>query len=322
MKTVLFIGLNYYVYPKEIIRTFQEKGWKVNFYEIEPRTLVFKTLRYANPKIYRKLIDQYHFDLIEKELNNSYDLVFFLTVHFFSQANLLALKKSHENSKFVLYNWDPVTIFNYIPYLNYFNQTFTFDKEDAIKYELNYLPLFCIEAFYQNKHKSEQIFKQDVYMVGNLVSTRRYESVKKFADYCRANGIIFKYFLKTTPVVFFRLLMAGYLPFGIKMRSIRKTEFLDLMRQSRAVYDFSNHIQSGYTMRVIENFCANKKIITNNPLLNEEPFFSKDRFFIFKGFDYDGVKEFIYTPMKQESYSETFWLHNWVETIINSVELN
>jgi hypothetical protein len=260
--------------------------------------------------------------LIEKELNNSYDLVFFLTVHFFAHENLLALKKSHENSKFVLYNWDPVTIFNYIPYLYFFDQTFTFDKEDALKYKVNYLPLFCIEAFYQNKHKSEQIFKQDVYMVGNLVSTRRYESVKKFADYCKGNGIKFKYFLKTTPVVLFRLLMAGYFPSDIKMRSIRKTEFLDLMRQSRAVYDFSNHIQSGYTMRVIENFCSDKKIITNNPLLKEEPFFSEDRFFIFKGFEFDGVKDFIYSPLKQESYSEFFWLHNWVEKITNSVELN
>ena len=83
MKSVLFIGLNYYIYPKEIIRTFEDKGWKITFYEIEPRTLVYKILRYFNPKKYRKLIDQYHIDIIKKESGNSYDLVFFLTVHFF-----------------------------------------------------------------------------------------------------------------------------------------------------------------------------------------------------------------------------------------------
>jgi hypothetical protein len=115
--------------------------------------------------------------------------------------------------------------------------------------------------------------------------------------------------------------MAGYFPIGIKMRSIRKQEFLDLMRESKSVYDFSNHVQSGYTMRVIENFCSNTKIITNNVLLKQEPFFSNDRFFIFNDFNFKGVKEFIHTPLNDENISESFWLCNWLETILEKTDL-
>ena len=322
MSKVLFIGLNYYVYPNEIIKTFVEKGWKVTFYEIEPSSIVYKSFRYLNKKIYRSKIDKYHRELIRYESNKSYDLVLFLTVHFFSHENMIKIKNDHKESKFVLYNWDPVTVFNYIPYLNYFDQTFTFDKEDSVKYEVNYLPLFCIQDFYLNKHKDSDNFKQDVYMVGNLVSIRRYESIKKFEAYCSLNKISFKYFLKATPIIILRLLLAGHFPSGIKVRSIRRNEFLDIMRDSKAVYDFSNHIQTGYTMRVIENFCSDKKIITNNPLLKQEPFYSEDRFFIFSDSDYEGVKQFINKPMVPEEHSQLFWLSSWIETIINSVELN
>jgi hypothetical protein len=320
MKSVLFIGLNYYVYPSAIIEAFEEKGWSVTFYEIEPSSIMYKSLRYLNKKIYRKKIDTYHNELINKESSKSYDLVFFLTVHFFSHENMIKLKKDHDEAKFVLYNWDPVTVFNYIPYLGYFDQTFTFDKADSIKFNVNYLPLFCIKDFYQNKHSATEKFKQDVYMVGNLVSIRRYESVKKFKEYCVANKISFKFFLKATPVIILRLLFAGYFPSGIKMRSIRKEEFLVLMRGSKAVYDFSNHIQTGYTMRVIENFCSDKKIITNNASLKEESFFSNDRFFIFKDLDFSGVKEFLNFPLNTEEYSQSFWLCNWVDNILRSIK--
>lgn len=320
MKNVLFIGLNYYVYPNEIIKTFEEKGWKVTFYEIEPSTIVYKSLRYLNQKTYRNKIDKYHSELINTESTNSYDLVLFLTVHFFSHENMIRIKNDHKEAKFVLYNWDPVTVFNYIPYLDYFDQTFTFDKADSVKYGVNYLPLFCIKDFYQNKHSNTEKFKQDVYMVGNLVSIRRYESVKKFEEYCVANKISFKYFLKATPVAILRLLIAGHFPSGIKMRSIRRKEFLDLMRESKAVYDFSNHIQTGYTMRVIENFCSDKKIITNNPLLKEESFYSNDRFFIFNDFDFSGVKDFINSPLMVEEYSQSFWLCNWVDNILKTIK--
>lgn len=319
MKSVLFIGLNYYVYPTQIIKTFQEKGWNVKFHEIEPTNFIFKSLRNLNKKSYRKKIDQYHLDIINEESKNSYDLVFFLTVHFFSHDNIKRLKRDHIKSKFVLYNWDPVSIFNYIPYISYFDQVFTFDKADSVKYETSYLPLFCIEDFYKNV--ASENFKYDVYLVGNIVSVRRYESVKKFSDYCRKNNISFKYFLKATPVTLMRLLFSGYLPLGVKMRSIRKDEFIDLMRDSKAVFDFSNHIQTGYTMRVIENFCSGKKIITNNPLLKDELFFSNDRFLIFKDYDFSDVKEFLNIPLKQENYSPKFWLRNWVDNILTSVNL-
>ena len=75
-------------------------------------------------------------------------------------------------------------------------------------------------------------------------------------------------------------------------------------------------------MRVIENFCSDKKIITNNALLKGESFFSNDRFFIFEDLEFSGLKEFLNSPLNTEVYSQSFWLCNWVDNILKSIKLN
>ena len=68
-------------------------------------------------------------------------------------------------------------------------------------------------------------------------------------------------------------------------------------------------------MRVIENLCAGMKIITNNPRVRDEHFYSPDRFHVYEGLDFTGVREFLDSPLADpeadfpEYHVQTFVQH-------------
>lgn len=72
-----------------------------------------------------------------------------------------------------------------------------------------------------------------------------------------------------------------------------------MVESSVAVFDFANHAQSGYTMRIFENLCAGKKIVTSNTRIRHESFYSPDRIHVFEDLDFAGVKQFLEVPLAE-----------------------
>lgn len=94
--------------------------------------------------------------------------------------------------------------------------------------------------------------------------------------------------------------------------------FVSLIENSSAVFDYANHRQSGYTMRTIENLCAGRKIITNNPGIREEPFYTSDRIYILKNLDFTGVKEFLEVPlMYPDEAFESFHIDRFIGQLVS-----
>lgn len=312
-KKILFIGLSFYNYPAEIIKTLESKGYEVSFHAILPFTLPVRIFRHLSKRIYDRLIDKYHQKIIEDEQGKDYDYVFFLTVHFFSHHNINKLKQSQSKAKYLLYNWDPVTVFDYRSYIKYFDEVFTFDIEDSKQLDVNYLPLFATSDFF--KVSSQDNYNYDVYIVGSLVTNRRYEYVQTFAEYCEANNITFKRYLKCTPLSYLNILKTGVIPKGVSFKSLGRKDFFEIVKNSKAVFDFSNHVQSGYTMRVAENLCAGKKIITNNYNIKEEEFYDTDTIFVYEGANFKGVDEFLKKEIVRKNHFTKWSIQNWVDAI-------
>lgn len=298
-----------------MINEMRLKGYEVTFYPVELRKTQDKILRILSASAYQKKLNRFHQHIIKQERNNKYDYIIFLQVHTFSIANFIRLRQNHMESKFVFYSWDALSpVINYKPYLPYFDNAYTFDPHDAKMCNINYLPLFCIRDF-QNQPAIKT--KYDVYMVGNLVKTERYQAVLTFEKYCKKNKISFKKHLKCTPVVMFKLLLKGFIPHGLKLHSIPREKFILLLRQSKATFDFANHKQSGYTMRFIENMCSGKKIITNNKHAVQETFYSPDRFFIFDELKFDGITNFLKEPIKNnDKQYEQFYIQSFIKTLL------
>ncbi|MBL8480672.1 MAG: hypothetical protein JNJ60_00630, partial [Rhodocyclaceae bacterium] len=212
-----------------------------------------------------------------------------------SLANLARLREQQKNAQFTLYNWDALSNHDYRPQAPFFDRVLTFDRRDAEQHGYDYLPLFCQRSMQGLRRDRAQ--PGTLFMVGNIVKPQRYAAVEAFRTYCGAHGLTFHQHLKISPVVWAQLRRAGVHPTGISLRSIAGDAFRDMIETALGVFDFANHAQSGQTMRMMENLCTGKKIVTNNAWVKREPFYSPDRIHVFEGMEFGGVADFLRTPL-------------------------
>ena len=311
MKKILFIGLDYYHYPKSIKMELEKLGCQVDYFPIEPRTLFYKTTRYIFKWLYRKYLNNYHSDIISKTFHNEYDIVFFITSHFFSLDNLKRLKETHSTAKFIAYHWDSIEQFDFLNTVQFFDRVLSFDRQDCIENGLEYLPLFSVGIYKELKKKKQDI---DVYTVSSIVRPERYLLIDQFRKFCIDNNVSFYFHLKVTPVTYFRILLKGVMPKGVSFKTIDHLVMKDIVERSRAVLDVTNHPQSGLSIRVIENICGGKKIITTNQNVKHEKFFNGEQIYLLNRYNISGVKNFLKQNCKTKEYPELL-IENWLKRI-------
>ena len=321
MGKILFIGWNYQDYTHEMVAELGEQGFSVTYYPLHPYSTPTKIRRIVSPQWATAVETKQQRIMVEKEKGNRYDIVFCL-LPFLKIENLAILKEQHREATFILYIWDAVAGYtrkgiDMQHYFDYFDKVYTFDMQDAVYYHINYLPLFCIRK-YQDMAADGNDCNDNVYMVGNLADLRRYDAVKQFDLYCAKNDIHFDYFLKSTVTKNIKILRQGGSLRNLYLSSISNDKLSEMIRNSAAVFDFANHVQNGFTMRLMENLCAGKKIITNNKNVLAAPFYSPDRFFIYDNLDFDGVQEFLQKPLADpKKRFEEYHLSSFVKKIIS-----
>ena len=94
-----------------------------------------------------------------------------------------------------------------------------------------------------------------------------------------------------------------------------------MLETSRATFDFANHKQSGYTMRLIENMCAGCKIITQNARIVNEPFYREDRFLLVDGHDFSAVPAFLNRPITSTLDVERHGIDSWAAQLIGEADM-
>lgn len=292
---LLFFGLDYHTYTRSIIAEMEALGASVTYVDIQPRNLFFKVVRTVARPVYEKYLELNHAAAIRASEGVAYDKVIFLQAHQISLENLARLREVQKKADFTLYNWDALAIHDYRPQVPFFDRVLTFDLKDAQEHGYGYLPLFCQRSMQNLRRDRAQ--SQTIFMVGNIVKPQRYTAVQAFRSYCDENGLIFRQHLKITPVVWAELMSAGVHPTGCTLRSIEPNAFREMIETSLGVFDFANHEQSGQTMRMMENLCTGKKIVTNNTWVKLESFYSPDRIHVFDGFDFSGVADFLHIPL-------------------------
>lgn len=305
---VLFIGLNYFHYPEAISSGLEKLGYQVDYYSIEPRTLFYKVLRNSLNSIYRIFLDRYHHNIIKQSSDIKYDKVFFITTHFLSNDNLQYLRDSQKNAEFICYHWDPISQYNYLSTVEFFERIYSFDSEDCKIHGFNYLPLFASGIYDNIEEKYHDI---DIYTVGTVARPQRNILVQQFKDYCVNNNISFFFHLKMSPLAYIKMLFKGIVPKDVSFRTLDTEIMRDIVSRSRAVLDVPNHEQSGLTMRVIENICIGKKLVTTNVHIVNEPFYDKNQIFLLGVDNMDDLKAFIHSDYKPRQHPELrieFWL--------------
>ncbi|MEM7665444.1 MAG: hypothetical protein AAF250_06265 [Pseudomonadota bacterium] len=314
MSRILFIGIDYFGYAQQICDALERQGHAVDYRPIEDRSFASKTAKKLLPGAYAKRLADYHERLIHESASTRYDVVLFVQVHHFDREALQRLRATQPQAKFVLYNWDSLTTHDYRPWLAEFDYSATFDPADAAALGIGYLPLFAVPRFFEIDHNRPKA--QDLYFVGAIATMDRFAALERLYRFCEANDLSTRFRLYCTPPIRLRLWREGkHLP-GVTGKSIGFEGIVDILESSRATFDFANHKQSGYTMRLIENMCAGRKIVTTNRRILDEPFYRDDRFLIFDGHDFSAVPDFLARPVTSELDVEAFRIDNWARRLI------
>lgn len=292
---ILFVGLDYHDYTRNIINEMRAAGGEVTYVDIQPRSLMFKMLRTAGRSLYDRYLQAHHTAAVARSKATAYDKVVFLQAHQMSPENLTQLRAAQPGAEFTLFNWDSLSNHDYRLQAKWFDRVLTFDPVDARDNGYGYLPLFC-SRFMQGLRR-DRAEPGSLFMVGNIVKPARYAAVESFRQYCAGNKLKFRQHLKVSPVVWMQLVRGGTTPRDVSFRSIGKGDFCELIETSAAAFDFANHAQSGQTMRMMENLCLGKKIVTSNAWVKNEPFYSPDRIHFFDGLDFSGVADFLNTDL-------------------------
>jgi hypothetical protein len=287
----------------------------VKYVDIRPRRVRQNAIRLLFPRRYERFLRAHHTQFIAESGSVRYDKVIFLQAHQMSVGHLTRLREVQPHAEFTLYNWDSLANHNYMAQAQVFDRVLTFDRLDASEHGFGYLPLFCqreLQSVRRDRAKPGTIL-----MVGNVVKKERYLAVEAFRSYCKEQNFTFLEHLKITPVVYGQLLRAGILPKRVHLRSIEGARIREMTEQAQGVFDFTNHVQTGQTMRMIENLCAGKKIITNNSWVKREPYYSPDRIHVIEGLDFSGIAEFLRAPLKHpEAEFSDYYIQSFTERLL------
>ena len=212
-----------------------------------------------------------------------------------------AFRRAFPKARFALYNWDSIANHDYLGRADLFDTVQTFDAGDAAKHGFTYLPLFASRQFQGVPNRVDN--PRSIYFVGNIVNPNRYRALDAFRAFCSRQGIDFRLYMACTPVVRSWLRREKISPRGLSRGAIAPDKFRAMLETSNAVFDFANHAQTGYTMRIFENLCAGKKIVTNNRRIVRETFYSPDRILVVEDGDYAEVPRFLDIPLTEPDRS-------------------
>ena len=318
MARILFIGIDFYDYAARISAAFGRLGHRVDFHPIEDRGFAAKSAKRLAPAAYEKRRAAYHAALIEQSAGARYDIVLFIQTHQMRHEALERLRALHPRARFVLYNWDSLTTHDFTPWMRHFDHVATFDPDDARRLGVAYQPLFAIPRFFEIDRARPP--ERDLYFVGAIGSMERFDALARLNGFCEGAGLTTKFHLVCSPVVRLQLWKSGRSLPGVTADPLGFEAIVALLESSRATFDFANHKQSGYTMRLIENMCAGRKIITENPRILGEPFYREDRFLLVDGHDFSAVPEFLARPVTSTLDIAAYSVERWAERLISRQE--
>lgn len=277
-RRVLYIAPRFFGYEQDIGDEFRRRGAHADFLLDRPFNSPFMTAvtRFKRDWIMRAA-DTYYREAITA-LPGGYDLVFVVNGQTLSEQTLSDWRARFPGAVFVLYMWDSFgNRPNALANMKHFDHVFTFDRNDAERYGLNFRPLFFSRGFERESAASSEY---DVSFVGTA-HTDRYAVVSRVGAALPVGTRTYWYLYLQAPWVYwaykalyrnFRKASRGEFRFA----PLGKDEVQRIFNASLAVLDVEHAQQTGLTMRTLETLGARKKLITTNQAVRDYDFYHPD----------------------------------------------
>lgn len=222
------------------------------------------------------------------------------------------LKENYNNSKLIFWYRNPIVSLEQLEKVKrYSNIVLTFDKEEAEKYDLNYIEQFYYNPNNLNLKDEFKTIKNDVYFIG--ADKNRINKLEEISEYLKEKGIKQKIqILKDKKKKYKK-----YEKIELIEKSLSYSEILENIFLSKCILEICQKGQKGLTFRTMEALFFNKKLISNNKNLKKYEFYNKNNIFILNE-EKRTIEEFFNEPFVEidEKIKEKYLFENWLEKIV------
>lgn len=336
-KKLLLIAPVFEPLHNQIIESLNKMGYDVTHipdivqqFSPYPCKTPFKTIKKAIYRIYNLNL-RYH-RKFQDIYDQSWDILLCIDGWSIEPKIIEQIKFNNPKIKTYYYLWDSTKFYNFSKNFHIFDHVYTFDYHDAKIHNIEYLPLFWKPM----KSVSHEI-KYDVSFIGKFHGDR-FEFFKKIRKICEETKLDYFFRIILTRKItrrdrIYRLF--GISTFGkidindpiVSKKYMSEKEVTEIIQSSRCIIDSGINIQHGLTNRLIISLSQNKKLLTTNKYLLQDPLFFNnlnvriidrekpilDKKFIESEFEY------------QEKFEKIFKLleiDNWLKIILNGESIN
>jgi len=318
-KRICFIAPSFFGYELEIKSKLESLGSIVDYFDERPNNdFLTRSLIRINKKILFKKINSYFFEILNNIKQRSYDLFFFVNVESVSISIIEKFKETNPTSKFILYMWDSLKNKpNTQNVLSLFDYCYTFDKSDAEEYNLEFCPLFYIDAYSNSINVNA---KYDISFIGTAHSDRCL--LVKNVISAIGNNKSFVYFYQFNRFMFFFYKLFSDRFEGVSIDEISfialsRDNVVNVIKSSKMIIDINHPKQQGLTMRTIEVLGAKRKLITTNYHVKDYDFYNECNILVIDRQNPIIPLDFVYS-----SYSEIpvhiydkYSIENWLRCV-------
>lgn len=322
MKELLLFMTDFYGYNENIIKEIKSHEYNVTWFLDKIKiTQNERLIAKIFPKYIDKKFDLYFDACIEKIKGKKFDeiLIIFGAV-FIRKKHIEKIRENFPETKIIYYAWDSVNNFPLIEdLLKLSDISFTFDPEDAKKYNAELLPLFYCT-------KNDHILINPQYDVSTVMSFfwEKYESLNSALKilpknlnnniYLKLRDRLYYYKLK----IFKRNSIKEISPF-FKYDAISREDVYRIFIDSKAVIDCPLPNQRGLTMRTFEVLALKRKLITTNKNIVNYDFYCPENIYIVDGDNNYDFIEFLNSEFNQEyALTEKYSLSKFIDKLIVS----
>ena len=225
-----------------------------------------------------KLLKKVKISILGKWKNeiNKYDK-FIIFESLYNEKVAKKIKRTKKENKVIVYFWNYIDDNNkYILNDKNIDEFWTFDKNDAKKYNMKYNPQF----YTKNVKIQDEQNKYDVLFLGRPKSRKK--DIVDLEKKLKEEGI-----------------QTNFKIIENEKDYVSYDEYLKRIAESKCILDYNQEGQVGLSLRPMEALFLERKLITNNTDIKNYDFYNHDNIFILGEDNINEIKEFINKPYKK-----------------------
>lgn len=316
MKNAVLISPPFFHYEDYIRKELEQRGYNVfyiNHRKCKLLNIIYSFLPFnVQYAIFSKII----MNRIQMLPIGKIDLLIVIKGEFISKEHIQYLKKRNSQIYCIMYQWDSMNNINYFDLIPCFNKVSTFDFHDAKQYKLDYLPLFYTNDIEKAAKVSEDI---DLLLIGTF-NPLRYKYYLWLKNIARKNNLklysyifISPYFYLKNEVIKKRLHIKSI--FDVRFISMNRSKLIQYYSRAKVIVDVCVKNQTGLSMRMIESYGMNKKVLTSNMNICNDPILKEIDFLNIESSESD-IVNFINQPVKEYCNKSKMSISSWMDNLL------